>query len=63
MFYVGGHGCVLCQFIESATFARCAFILHCGISHWADIYIHADTLILEHLRNNDNSVMFLCTCI
>ena len=26
MFYIGGRGCVLCQFIELVTFARCAFI-------------------------------------
>ena len=26
MFYIGSHGCVLCQFIEPVTFARCAFI-------------------------------------
>ena len=26
MFYIGGRGCVLCQFIESVTFARCPFI-------------------------------------
>ena len=24
--YIGGHGCVLCQFIEPVTFARCTFI-------------------------------------
>ena len=26
VFYIGGHGCVLCQFIEPVTFARCTFI-------------------------------------
>ena len=26
VFYIGGRGCVLCQFIEPITFARCAFI-------------------------------------
>ena len=26
MFYIGGHGCVLCKFIEPVTFVRCAFI-------------------------------------
>ena len=26
MFYIGGHGCVLCQFIELVTFEHCAFI-------------------------------------
>ena len=26
MFYIGGRGCVLCQFIEPVMFARCAFI-------------------------------------
>ena len=26
VFYIGGRGCVLCQFIEPVTFARCAFI-------------------------------------
>ena len=26
MFYIGGRGCVLCQFIEAVIFARCAFI-------------------------------------
>ena len=26
MFYIGGRGCVLCQFIEPATFACCVFI-------------------------------------
>ena len=26
VFYIGGHGCVLYQFIELVTFARCAFI-------------------------------------
>ena len=26
VFYIGGRGCVLCQFIESVTFARCTFI-------------------------------------
>ena len=26
-----------CQIIEPVTFACCPFILHCGISHWADI--------------------------
>ena len=26
VFYIGGRGCVLCQFIESVTFVRCAFI-------------------------------------
>ena len=26
VFYIGGRGCVLCQFIEAVTFARCAFI-------------------------------------
>ena len=36
MFYIGGRGFV-CQIIELVTFARCAFNLHCGILHWADI--------------------------
>ena len=26
VFYIGGCDCVLCQFIEPVTFARCAFI-------------------------------------
>ena len=26
VFYIGGRDCVLCQFIEQVTFARCAFI-------------------------------------
>ena len=26
VFHIGGCDCVLCQFIESVTFARCAFI-------------------------------------
>ena len=26
VFYIGSRGCVLCQFIESVTFARCTFI-------------------------------------
>ena len=26
MFYIGGRGCVLCQFIEPVMYARCAFI-------------------------------------
>ena len=26
VFYIDGHGCVLYQFIEPVTFARCAFI-------------------------------------
>ena len=26
VFYLGGRGCVLCQFIEPVTFARCEFI-------------------------------------
>ena len=26
VFCIGGRGCVLCQFIEPVTFARCAFI-------------------------------------
>ena len=26
VFYIGGRGCVLCQFIELVMFARCAFI-------------------------------------
>ena len=26
MFYIGGRGCVLCQFIESVMFACCVFI-------------------------------------
>ena len=26
VFYIGGRGCVLCQFIEPVTFARCVFI-------------------------------------
>ena len=26
VFYTGGRGCVLCQFIEPVTFARCMFI-------------------------------------
>ena len=26
MFYIGGRSCVLCQFIEPATFVRCVFI-------------------------------------
>ena len=26
VFYIGGRGCVLCQFIEPVTFARCTFI-------------------------------------
>ena len=26
MFYIGSHGCVLCQFMELVTFARCAFV-------------------------------------
>ena len=26
VFYIGGHGCVLCQFIEPVKFAHCAFI-------------------------------------
>ena len=26
MFYIGGRGCVLCQFIDPVTFACCAFI-------------------------------------
>ena len=26
MFYIGGRGCILLQFIEPVTFARCAFI-------------------------------------
>ena len=26
MFYIGGRDYVLCQFIESVMFARCAFI-------------------------------------
>ena len=41
MFFIGGRGCVLCQIIEPVTFAR--LYLHCGISHWADIYIHVET--------------------
>ena len=26
MFYIGGRGCVLCQFIEPVTFVRCMFL-------------------------------------
>ena len=26
VFYIGGRGCVLCQFIEPVTFASCAFL-------------------------------------
>ena len=26
VFYIGGRGCVLCQFIEPVTFVHCAFI-------------------------------------
>ena len=35
VFYIGGHGCVLCQFIEPVMFVR--INLHCGISHFSDI--------------------------
>ena len=47
MFYIGGRGCVLCQFIEPVTFARCAFIFAlrnialCG-------YLDTRRNILEH---------------
>ena len=26
VFYIGSHGCLLCQFIELVMFAHCAFI-------------------------------------
>ena len=31
MFYIDGRDCVLCQFVESFTFALCALYLHCYI--------------------------------
>ena len=40
MFYIGGRRFV-CQIIEPVTFVR--LYLHCGILHWADIYIHVET--------------------
>ena len=44
VFYIGGRGCVLYQFIELATFARCAFIFALRNIR-RNIYI-------EHLRND-----------
>ena len=29
VFYIGGHGCELCQFIELVTFVHCVLYLHC----------------------------------
>ena len=41
MFYIGGRGCVLRQFIEPVTFA--GLCLHCGVLHCVDIEIHVET--------------------
>ena len=51
MFYIGGRSCVLCQFIEPVTFARCAFIF--ALRNIAlGRYLDTRRSILEHLRHN-----------
>ena len=50
VFYIGGSGCVLCQFIEPAIFACCALIFalrNTALGGYLDTQKH-----FEHLRND-----------
>ena len=51
MFYIGGRGCVLCQFIEPATFARCAFIFalrNIALGGYLDTRRNISNIILQN---------------
>ena len=45
MSYIGSRGCVLCQFIEPVTFARCVFI-------FALRNIALGRYLVEHIRHD-----------
>ena len=58
MFYIGGRGCVLCQFIELVTFERCAFIFALRKIALSG-YLDTRRNILEHLRNDGRPEIYI----
>ena len=77
MFYIDGRDCVLCQFVESVTFALCAFIFALrnialagyffvttgGMGrHATSLYKRIASLLLEKTAEPYNTVMAWLRC-
>ena len=59
MFYIGGRDCVLCQFIEPVTFARCTFIFalrNIALGGYLDFFFFFFFFFIQRIKYTENNI-------